>query len=109
MQNTHLLTLFGFYSFPLSSPEVFQRDYFDNNLVERLQGTIRERNKVQRGLKDEYSPFIRGQQLYYNFIKTHESLFGKTPAEIADVNLNLGKNKWEKLLIQSVKNMKRKY
>ena len=36
-----------------------REEYFDNNLVERLQGTIRERNKTQRGLKDEYSPFIR--------------------------------------------------
>ena len=51
-----------------------REEYFDNNLVERLQGTIRERNKTQRGLKDEYSPFIRGHQVYYNFIRPHESL-----------------------------------
>ena len=81
-------------------------DYFDNNLVERLQGTIRERNKTQRGLKDEYSPFVRGHQLYYNFIKPHESLFGRTPANIAGINLNLGNNKWENLLLNSVKNKK---
>jgi len=78
-------------------------DYFDNNIVERLQGTIRERNKTQRGLKYEYSSFIRGHQVYYNFIRPHASLFGNTPAEIANINLNLGFNKWEKLLKQSVK------
>jgi len=78
-------------------------DYFDNNLIERLQGTIRERNKTQRGLKDEYSPFIRGHQLYYNYIRPHESLFGRTPAEVANLDLNLGKNKWENLLVQSVR------
>jgi len=83
-------------------------DYFDNNLVERLQGTIRERNKTQRGLKDEYSLFIRGHQLYYNYIKSHESLFGRTPAEVADLKLNLGIKKWENLLIQSIKNQKGK-
>lgn len=83
-------------------------DFFDNNLVERLQGTIRERNKTQRGLKDEYSMFIRGHQLYYNFIRSHESLSGFTPGEMANVNLNLGNRKWENLLIQSIKNQKKK-
>ena len=81
----------------------FNKDIFDNNLVERLHGTIRERNKTQRGLKDEYSMFVRGHQLYYNFIRPHQSLFGITPAEIAGINLNLGNEKWEKLLMQSMK------
>jgi len=49
----------------------------------------------------------RGHQLYYNFIKPHESLFGKTPAEIANVDLNLGNNKWENLILQSIKNEKK--
>jgi transposase-like protein len=80
------------------------KDIFDNNLVERLHGTIRERNKTQRGLKDEYSAFLRGHQLYYNFIRPHQSLYNKTPAEVANIDLNLGKNKWKKLLLQSVKN-----
>ena len=78
-------------------------DYFDNNLIERLQGTIKERNKTQRGLKDEYSPFVRGYQLYYNFIRPHESLLDNTPAEIAEVDLHLGNRKWENLLMQSLK------
>ena len=82
-------------------------DYFDNNLVERIQGTIRERNKTQRGLKDEYSPFVRGHQLYYNFIRSHQSLYGYTPAQVAGIDLDLGINKWENLLINSVKNKKK--
>jgi len=32
------------------------------------------------------------------------SLFGCTPAEIANINLNLGDKKWESLLMQSIKN-----
>jgi transposase-like protein len=84
------------------------KDYFDNNLVERLQGTIRDRNKTQRGLKDEYSAFIRGHQVYYNFIRPHKSLFGNTPAEIANIDLKLGERKWENLLFQSIKNYKKK-
>ena len=43
-----------------------------------------------------------GHQVYYNFIRPHMSLSGCTPAEIANVNLNLGKRKWEKLLSQSM-------
>jgi len=79
-------------------------DYFNNNLVERLQGTIRERNKTQRGLKDPYSSFVRGHKLYYNFIKPHESLYNKTPAEIAGINLELEDNKWENLLHNALRN-----
>ena len=68
------------------------KDIFDNNLVERLQGTIRERNKTQRGLKYEYTPFVRGHQVYYNFIRPHESLSGFTPAEVAGINLGFDSN-----------------
>ena len=82
------------------------KDYFDNNLIERLQGTIRERNKTQRGLNNQYSPFVRGHKLYYNFIKPHESLYNKTPAEIAGIDLELENNKWENLLFKSVHSKK---
>lgn len=81
---------------------------FDNNLIEIIQGTIRDRNKTQRGLKDEYSPFVKGHQLYYNYIKSHESLYGETPAKYAGIDLELGINKWENLLIQSISNQKSK-
>ena len=81
----------------------YGKDCFDNNIVERLQGTIRERNKTQRGLKSEYSTFTQGHQLYYNFIRPHLSLYGCTPAEMAGINLDLKDNKWQNLLIQSVK------
>ena len=84
----------------------FNKDIFDNNLVERLHGTIRERNKTQRGLKDEYSAFVRGHQVYYNFIRPHGSLYGLTPAEVAGLDLDLKGNKWENLLLQSVKKVK---
>jgi len=85
----------------------YYKDIFDNNLVERLHGTIRERNKTQRGLKDEYSAFIRGHQVYYNYIRPHKSLFDKTPAEFAGVDLKLGKDKWKNLLLQSMMFKKR--
>ena len=76
---------------------------FDNNLIERLQGTIRERNKIQRGLKKEESIFVKGHQLYYNFIKPREGLNNYTPAQYANIYLNLGGQKWKNLLLQSLK------
>lgn len=76
---------------------------FDNNLVERLQGTVRNRNKTQRGLEIPNSPFFIGHQLYYNFLRPHESLNGYTPAHFANIYLNLGTNKWETLLKKSIK------
>ena len=84
----------------------FRNLEFDNNLIERLQGTIRDRNKTQRGLKSEDTIFIKGHQLYYNFIKPHESLNNSTPSNVAQISLNLGNNKWENLLKQSVINKK---
>ena len=44
--------------------------------------------------------------MYCNFIRSHASLFGNTPAEVAGIDLNLGNKKWENLLIQSMKNVK---
>lgn len=76
---------------------------FDNNLVERLQGTVRDRNKTQRGLKSEESIFVKGHQLYYNFIKPHEGLNGYTPAHFANIYLDLCDKKWENLLIRAIK------
>jgi putative transposase len=48
-----------------------------------LNGTLRERVKVQRGLKSDKSAIAEGQLIYYNFVKPHQALDGKTPAEKA--------------------------
>ena len=55
---------------------------FYNNIVERLNGTVRDRNKTQRGLEKQDSVFIKGHQLYYNFIRPHEGLNGYTPRSL---------------------------
>ena len=46
----------------------------NNNMVERLHGTIRERNKVMRALKKEQSDILEGLRIYYNFIRPHMTL-----------------------------------
>jgi len=70
----------------------------NNNNVERLNGTVRERNKTMRGLKKEDTPITRGFQIYYDFVKPHMALNGKTPAQQANIDLELGNNKWLSLV-----------
>ena len=72
------------------------RNRSNNNMVERLHGTIRERNKTMRGLDNEDSAqtIMDGMRIYYNFIRPHMALNGNTPAERANVGLGLEGNKW---------------
>jgi len=79
------------------------RDKTNNNKIERLHGTIREREKVLRGLKREETPIVEGLRTYYNFIRPHQGLKGKTPAEASGIDLELGKNRWLSIIRKSVK------
>jgi len=78
-------------------------DQANNNIVERLNGTIREREKVTRNLKEEVSTVIEGYRNYYNLIRPHQALNGKTPAEIANIDLGLEGNKWLALIQKATK------
>ena len=55
--------------------------------------------------KKEDSKIIEGHRLYYNFIKPHESLGGKTPSEEAGITLE-GDNKWLTLMKNAVQYQK---
>ena len=59
----------------------------NNNLIERFHGTLKARTKIMRGLKDITTAklFTQGWLLYYNYLRPHESLRGKTPAQVAGV------------------------
>ena len=72
-----------------------------NNRIERLNGTLRERVKVQRGWKSMKTPLAEGQRIHYNFVKPHQALEGQTPAERAGVGVK-GENKWLSLLKASL-------
>ena len=74
-----------------------KRSKDNNNRMERLNGEIRDREKVFRGLKRLDTPLIDGMKTYYNFTKKHGSLKDKTPAEQVMIEVD-GKNKWITLI-----------
>jgi len=69
----------------------------NNNKMERLNGEIRDREKVMRGLKKKDTPILKGYQIFHNYIREHEGLKGKTPAEACGITVE-GKNKWITLI-----------
>ena len=71
----------------------------NNNRIERLNGTLRERVKVQRGWKTSKTVLAEGNRLQYNFVKPHMALKGKTPAQIAGMDIN----GWKELLKKAIK------
>ena len=73
-------------------------------MVERMQGSIREREKVMRGMqkKESAQKIIEAMRIYYNYCREHETL-GKTPAEQAGIKLELEGNKIESIIRLSTK------
>lgn len=69
--------------------------------MERLNGEIRDREKVTRNLKKPDSPILTGLQIYHNYVRPHMALEGKTPADKAGIQVE-GANKWL-TLIQNAK------
>jgi putative transposase len=76
-----------------------------NNKMERQNGEVRDREKVVRGLKKEDSALIEGFPVFHNFIREHEGLGGRTPAEAAGITVE-GENKWL-TIIQNAKHEQR--
>jgi hypothetical protein len=66
--------------------------------MERYHGTFKERNKVMRNPKNTDTPILDRQRIYYNHIRPHQGLEGKTPAEAAGIDLQLEGNKWEAII-----------
>jgi len=62
-----------------------------NNKMERFNGEVRDREKVMRGLKKVDTPILKGYQIYHNYLRPHEGLDDKTPAEASGIKIE-GKN-----------------
>jgi putative transposase len=77
----------------------------NNNILERLNGTFRERTKVMRSLDADLTAaqFLDGMRVYYNYIRPHQGIDGLTPAQMAGIPINLMGNRWEKMIGMAVK------
>jgi transposase-like protein len=66
-----------------------------NNIVERLHGTLKDRTKPMRGLKNDEraKTLLDGYVINYNFCRKHLSI-NMTPAEAAGINVK----GWKKLI-----------
>ncbi len=87
-------------------PELVQRVGINarktNNIVERLHGTLKDRTRPTRGLKDFKSTrsILEGYTVHYNFVRPHQSLKGKTPAQASGIKM---KNDWHLLVKEATK------
>jgi putative transposase len=69
------------------------RGNMENNKMERFNGEVRDREKTIRGLKKNDTPILTGYQIFHNYIRPHEALNGRTPAEACGIKVE-GQNKW---------------
>lgn len=58
-----------------------------------MNGEIRDRERVMRTLEKMDTPILAGMRIFHNYIRPHQALKGKTPAEAAGIKVN-GENKW---------------
>ncbi len=66
--------------------------------MERLNGTIRDREKTMRRFKKVDTPILKGCQIYHNYIREHQGLKEKkTPFEKCGIDIQ-GENKWLTLI-----------
>ncbi|MFC2066426.1 transposase [Chloroflexota bacterium] len=59
--------------------------------IERFHSTIKERTKVMKSFRnvDSLIQFMDGFLVWYNYLKPHHSLYGKTPAEAAGIDYDV--------------------
>ena len=69
---------------------------YNNNAIERYNGKIKDRlNGMRSQFKsfDYANSFLNLRRIIHNFINPHQQIGGKTPAEKAEIKLDLGRMK----------------
>jgi putative transposase len=66
----------------------FERKELSTNIVERWHGTLKDRLKPMRGMdkSETHQLILEGFILNYNYLRPHESLKDRTPAEVAKIH-----------------------
>jgi putative transposase len=75
----------------------------NNNKMERMNGEVRDREKVMRGLKKAGTSVLPGYQIYHNYVRPHEAIGNVTPAERCGIKID-GKNKWVTIIHNAKQN-----
>lgn len=67
----------------------------NNNAIERYNQDIKDRYKTTRhwGSFKSAKKVLKMRQIVHNFVNPHQELKGKTPAKVAEIKYELGKNK----------------
>jgi len=67
----------------------------NNNPIERYNQDIKDQIKTKRhfGSFDGAEEFLNLRRIIKNFVNPHQGLKGKTPAEAAEIDFKLGRNK----------------
>ena len=67
----------------------------NNNPIERYNQDIKDHIKTKRhfGSFEGAEEFLNLRRIIKNFVNPHQQLKGKTPAEVAEIDLKLGRNK----------------
>ncbi len=68
----------------------------NNNAIERYNGKTKDRIKNIRSNFKSFEGaenFMNLRHIIHNFVNPHQELKDKTPAEMAEINLKLGRNK----------------
>lgn len=101
-------SVFGYYNFQRGKVKHNQVNASKgegfNIMIERLHNNLRHRTKTFRGFHgslESANAIMKGWEIYYNFIRPHLALKGKTPSELAtDIKLE-NPNKWLELINMS--------
>jgi len=77
------------------------RSVHNQNAVERLHGTLKDRLKPTRGLKGEETvrTLLEGWVVHYNYVRKHQTI-KMTPAQASGINM---KNDWHLLVKEATK------
>ena len=77
------------------------RAVHNQNAVERLHSTLKDRLKPTRGLKgeDAVRTLLEGWVVHYNYVRKHQTLKGKTPANASGINVE---NNWNSLIRSAI-------
>jgi transposase-like protein len=75
----------------------------NNNIMERVNNTVRDREKCFRRIKSINSPIFKLFPIYYNHVRKHQALNGLRPGEASGLGQDLGRDKWLGLINNAYK------